>query len=43
MSSPIVEGGGEDGVGVKVSGLDMDLLKHGLHDDEEVGFVNCCV
>lgn len=26
-----------------VSGLDLDLPKHGPHDDEEVGFVNCCL
>ena len=30
-------------VGVMVSGLDLDVLKHGPHDDEEVSFVNCCV
>lgn len=26
-----------------VSGLDYAMLQHGLHGDEEVGFVNCCV
>lgn len=29
--------------GVMVSDLDLDLLEHGRHDDEELGFVNCCV
>ena len=27
-------------VGVRVSSLDLDLLEHGLHGDEEVGLVN---
>lgn len=26
-----------------VLALDLDVLKHGVHGDEEVGFVNCCV
>lgn len=44
MSSCAVEGETKVGwAGVMVSGLDLDLLKHGPHDDEEVGFVNRCV
>lgn len=34
---------GVGGSGVMVSGLDLDLPKHSPHNDEEVGFVNCCV
>lgn len=30
-------------MGVMVLALDLDVLKHGVHGDEEVGFVNCCV
>lgn len=40
-----MDGGGEEkvGGGVMVSGLDSDLQRLRPHDDEEVGFVNCCV
>lgn len=43
MCSCIAELGGEDGAGVMVSGLDLDVRKHGLHGNEEVGFVNFCL
>lgn len=43
VSSCVVGVGEAKAVGVMMSSLDLDLLEHGLHDDEEVGLVNRCV